>query len=430
MIKGRTAVPYAPVTIKTDAGRGVLTVLAERQNEIPRGHPGTGLDSRLPVRRDGRAGARLRRPGLRNESSKTARLSGRSAGDGRRPGRARVLLRPLPARPRRASSAWRSTPKAIPCRRACGRRRPPPATACKTTLDLRPAARGRKGAAPGDRKGPRGRQTGQRRGVRGDRPAQRAKCSRSAPTRSFDPNKFAKPLTEREYDELEGVTGAGGSEEVPCPLVDRATNGAYPTGSTFKPITAMAALEAGVINPSEGLGAGQCIDVGDRAVLQRRPRRLRRGGTGRSAEGLLGHLLLHGRRAGQQPRQRDPEQGPRARDRPGTTGIDLPSEIDRHRSQPANGWRRQNKRKKPSASARTTATRATSWPNRASRGASATTWTWRSARATCRPIPLQMAVAYSTLANAYMHGGYGDGRTSPPGAGDRRILDRRPGAER
>ncbi|HEY2535616.1 MAG TPA: hypothetical protein VGI24_01370, partial [Solirubrobacteraceae bacterium] len=35
VIKGRTALPYAPVVIKTDAGRGVLTVLAERQNEFP-----------------------------------------------------------------------------------------------------------------------------------------------------------------------------------------------------------------------------------------------------------------------------------------------------------------------------------------------------------------------------------------------------------
>ncbi len=32
---GATVLPYAPVTIKTDAGRGVLTVLAERQNEYP-----------------------------------------------------------------------------------------------------------------------------------------------------------------------------------------------------------------------------------------------------------------------------------------------------------------------------------------------------------------------------------------------------------
>jgi len=35
VIKERTAVPYAPVTIKTDAGRGALTELAERQNQYP-----------------------------------------------------------------------------------------------------------------------------------------------------------------------------------------------------------------------------------------------------------------------------------------------------------------------------------------------------------------------------------------------------------
>jgi len=35
VVKGRTALPYAPVTIKTDAGQGVLTVLAERQSEFP-----------------------------------------------------------------------------------------------------------------------------------------------------------------------------------------------------------------------------------------------------------------------------------------------------------------------------------------------------------------------------------------------------------
>ena len=40
--------PYAPVTIKTDAGRGVLTVLAERQNEFPGVVAAAGLDPRLP----------------------------------------------------------------------------------------------------------------------------------------------------------------------------------------------------------------------------------------------------------------------------------------------------------------------------------------------------------------------------------------------
>ena len=35
VVARRSAVPYAPVTIKTDAGPGALTVLAERQNEYP-----------------------------------------------------------------------------------------------------------------------------------------------------------------------------------------------------------------------------------------------------------------------------------------------------------------------------------------------------------------------------------------------------------
>ncbi len=56
---------------------------------------------------------------------------------------------------------------------------------------------------------------------------------------SFDPNKFAKPLTNgRIRGELTG------ERRRPEPLTDRAVNGTYPTGSTFKPITAMAALEA------------------------------------------------------------------------------------------------------------------------------------------------------------------------------------------
>jgi penicillin-binding protein 2 len=72
---------------------------------------------------------------------------------------------------------------------------------------------------------------------------------------SYNPSEFAKPLTEREYKQLsQGPEGFG-------PLTNLAVDGAFPTGSTFKPIVAMAALEAGVITPSEALGAGSCISV-------------------------------------------------------------------------------------------------------------------------------------------------------------------------
>jgi penicillin-binding protein 2 len=56
----------------------------------------------------------------------------------------------------------------------------------------------------------------------------------SAP--SFDPSIFTHPITQREYHALTSRT-------TDAPLANRAIQGLYPTGSTFKPITATAALE-------------------------------------------------------------------------------------------------------------------------------------------------------------------------------------------
>jgi penicillin-binding protein 2 len=61
---------------------------------------------------------------------------------------------------------------------------------------------------------------------------------------SFDPSVFTRPLTQSQVDELYG-------DSVAAPLTDRAIAGLYPTGSTFKPITAIAALEGGNLTPSE-----------------------------------------------------------------------------------------------------------------------------------------------------------------------------------
>jgi penicillin-binding protein 2 len=68
---------------------------------------------------------------------------------------------------------------------------------------------------------------------------------------SFDANEFAKPISQKRYDELS-------SEENGAPLFNRAIAATYPTGSTFKPITAMAAMEEGVITPTSTL-----IDTGE-----------------------------------------------------------------------------------------------------------------------------------------------------------------------
>jgi len=64
-------------------------------------------------------------------------------------------------------------------------------------------------------------------------------CMASTP--SFDANRFVKGLTGPEYRAL--------ADYERRPLLDKAISGTYPPGSTFKPITALAALESGLIDP-------------------------------------------------------------------------------------------------------------------------------------------------------------------------------------
>ena len=63
----------------------------------------------------------------------------------------------------------------------------------------------------------------------------------SAP--SFDPNLFVRGISNRDYNALTGNKYR--------PLASKSVQGAYPPGSTFKMITAMAALEEGLIGPDD-----------------------------------------------------------------------------------------------------------------------------------------------------------------------------------
>jgi penicillin-binding protein 2 len=73
---------------------------------------------------------------------------------------------------------------------------------------------------------------------------------------SFDPNIFTKPISKKKLDAL-------GSEELGEPLLNRAIQAGYPTGSTFKLVTATAALESGHITPTTPLSDPGFLVVGD-----------------------------------------------------------------------------------------------------------------------------------------------------------------------
>jgi penicillin-binding protein 2 len=75
----------------------------------------------------------------------------------------------------------------------------------------------------------------------------------SLPT--FDPAVLARPISKDKFDERFG-------EDAGAPLVNRALSGLYPTGSTFKPITALAALQTGVATAATTIADSGCQRIG------------------------------------------------------------------------------------------------------------------------------------------------------------------------
>jgi penicillin-binding protein 2 len=72
---------------------------------------------------------------------------------------------------------------------------------------------------------------------------------------SFDPSVLSHPISQASYDRFFGPSAGS-------PAYDRAIAGYYPTGSTFKVITAMAALTHGIITPQTPINDSGCITVG------------------------------------------------------------------------------------------------------------------------------------------------------------------------
>jgi penicillin-binding protein 2 len=72
---------------------------------------------------------------------------------------------------------------------------------------------------------------------------------------SYDPLQFATGLTPALWQEL--------STDPRNPLTDKAIAGVYPPGSTFKPVVALAALEAGIITPETSVTCPGYLSLGN-----------------------------------------------------------------------------------------------------------------------------------------------------------------------
>ncbi len=394
VVRERTAVPYAPVTIKTDAGSGVLTVLAERQSEFPGvvqkpvsirsypygdmaaqvlGYVGQVSEPELKLRAFNgvHAGTVVGQEGLEYYYDRYLRGT---------PGVQRVEV----------NAEGYLVPASLPPKAPVG------GQSLRVTLDLGLQKESEKALLEGiEHARASGKPANAGAFVALDPRNGQVLAIGSYPT--FNPNTFAKPLTEAEYRKLEGSGTAGG------PLTDRAVNGTYPTGSTFKPITAMGALESGVLDPNAGLGAGQCITVSTQQFCNA-------GHADYGPVSLVDALRVSSDtyffEVGELANSHGPVIQRKARELGigRQTGIDLPSEITG--IVPDSAWRAHQNALELQCERRT---------HRASCGIVGEIRPWSVGdnmhlavgQGDLVTSPLQMAVAYSTLANAYMNGGEG-----------------------
>lgn len=392
VISGITQLPYAPATIKTDAGREAYTVLGERRNEFP------GVRQRLVSIRHypyGEMAAQVL--GHVGEVSKEELelKAFRGVRQGTVVGQEGLefyydrYLRGVPgAQHVQVNAAGEPVPTALPVTE------PSPGHSVRLSLDL-----GLEQEA--ERALRQGISSAQAAGKPADAGAFLAMDPRSGQILaigsypSFDPNIFTKPFTQSQYKSL--LEGAGA-------LTDRAVDGQYPTGSTFKPITAMAALEAGVVNANEALGGGSFIAVGGQRFYNA-------GHASLPSMALVEALKVSSDTYFFEVGERANSRGEVIQDMARRLGVGSPSEIDLPEEFPGVVPDRQWLARRNREEAQCRRERHVSTCGLLAEPGAPWTVGYNMQLAVGQgdllTDPLQMAVAYSALANAYTHEGHG-----------------------
>jgi penicillin-binding protein 2 len=398
VIQGVAVMPYANVVIKTDAGEGTLTVLAERQND----YPGV-IQQPVTIRDYPHRETSAQVLGYVGQISPTELakrafhgvLQGTVVGqEGLEFYYDRYLRGSAGVQHVEVNSKGEPEPESL----APAPTPPSPGHNLKLTLDLGLQQEGEKALKQGlELANANGNPANAGAFLAMDPRNGQMLAMGSYP--SFDPNKFAGHLSNAEYDALAGTSTSGTG---PARLTNRAVNGGYPTGSTFKPITAMGALEGGILDPSAALGDGPCISVSSQQFCNA-------GHANYGALDLVNALRVSsdtyffkvGEMANSHGQAIQEEARKLGIGRP--THIDLPSEITG--IVPDRKWRAEvaeAERKCERIKHKVTCGISDGRP-----------WSVGDnmhlavGQGDLITSPLQLAVAYSTLANAYTHQGYG-----------------------
>ena len=223
----------------------------------------------------------------------------------------------------------------------------------------------------------------------------------SLPT--FDPNVFTvQPVPEPVHKLISASNN--------YPLLNRAIDSAGPTGSTFKPITATAALQSGNWTTSSIYDDTGSFCTSPGVCRHNAGRRQQRAtGPGQRDPGLLRHLLLQPRRAYQ---RRRPDRAPQRR-----AAADIGRTSSGSGRRPGStspvSWRARCPRRAGAPTATSSSSSASRPPGRSRAGPSTTSCGIADGRpwsigdninlavgqGDVQVTPLQLAVAYSALAN-------------------------------
>jgi len=246
VVRSLTLVPYASVTVKTDVPATVRNYLLERSAQYPgvdvqkvylRRYPNRDLGAQLEGTVGEISPSELKVPRFRGVRQGT--VVGKE-------GIERAYDRYL----RGVDGAQRITVDALGRPKGTPQERDPvPGRALRTSLDLDLQ---RTGEAVLDRTIATGPGTA---GAFVALDPRNGEVLAMGSNPSYDPAVLSRPITQKRLEQLFGPDAGS-------PRFNRAIGGLYPTGSTFKPITAFAALSQGIITPSTPINDPGCIEIG------------------------------------------------------------------------------------------------------------------------------------------------------------------------